>query len=197
VPVKNVEQYLEEKSDWTEGLTKLRDVLAKTELDEGIKWGIPCYSFGKKNVVGFAAFKNHIALSFFQGAVIPDPDQLFINCQPGKTQAMRQMRFEKISDIKVRTVAKYIKAAIAASKDGKEIKPRRNQELVVPEQLQAVLKKDKKLNAAFEKLTPGKKREYCTHILEAKQEKTKASRIQKMTPMILAGIGLNDKYRNC
>lgn len=195
--VKNVDQYLEEKSDWTEGLTKLRGVMVKTELDEGIKWGIPCYSFGTKNIVGFAAFKNHIAMSFFQGAVVPDPDKLFINCQPGKTQAMRQIRFDNVAEIKVRTIAKYVKAAIEASKVGKEIKPRRNQKLVVPQQLEVAMKKNAKLKAAFEEMTPGKKREYCEHISEAKQEKTKISRLEKITPMIIQGVGLNDKYRNC
>jgi uncharacterized protein YdeI (YjbR/CyaY-like superfamily) len=33
------------------------------------------------------------------------------------------------------------------------------------------------------------------YINEAKQEKTKANRLEKIKPMILSNIGLNDKYR--
>jgi uncharacterized protein YdeI (YjbR/CyaY-like superfamily) len=46
-------------------------------------------------------------------------------------------------------------------------------------------------------LTPGKQREYAEYITEAKKDETKLKRIEKIIPMIKAGIGLNDKYKNC
>ena len=46
-------------------------------------------------------------------------------------------------------------------------------------------------------LTPGKQREYANHIASAKQAATKTSRLQKILPLIEAGGGLHDKYRDC
>ncbi|WP_369793058.1 YdeI/OmpD-associated family protein [Flavobacterium sp. 316] len=48
---------------------------------------------------------------------------------------------------------------------------------------------------AFEKFSPYKQHEFIEYIETAKQEKTKLSRFEKIKPMILANIGLNDKYR--
>ena len=56
---------------------------------------------------------------------------------------------------------------------------------------------DSELLNAFIALTPGKQKDYSNHISDAKQEKTKASRLEKIRPMILAGGGLHDKYKNC
>ena len=58
-------------------------------------------------------------------------------------------------------------------------------------------KADKKLRAAFEKLTPGKQREYAEHVSSAKRDTTRAARTEKIIPMVLAGVGLHDKYKNC
>ena len=57
------------------------------------------------------------------------------------------------------------------------------------------LKSDQTLKVAFEKLTPGKQKEYSVYINEAKQETTKLKRLEKIKPMILQGLGLNDKYK--
>lgn len=78
---------------------------------------------------------------------------------------------------------------------GKEIRPVRSKKLVIPTELQSVLDEDSDLNAAFDRLTPGKKREYAEYIDSAKQEPTKVRRIQKIIPLILDGKGLNDKYK--
>ncbi len=48
---------------------------------------------------------------------------------------------------------------------------------------------------AFEKLTKGKQKEYVVYIDEAKQEKTKTARLEKIKELILQNKGLNDKYK--
>jgi len=53
---------------------------------------------------------------------------------------------------------------------------------------------DPSLKKAFASLSPGKQREFATHIAQAKRAETKSRRLEKITPMILKGIGLNDKY---
>ena len=62
-------------------------------------------------------------------------------------------------------------------------------------ELAAALAKDPKAAAAFAALTPGRQREYATHINSAKREATRQKRVEDALPLIRAGKGLNDRYR--
>ena len=61
--------------------------------------------------------------------------------------------------------------------------------------MKETLNQNNKLFTSFKALTSGRQKEYIEYIDEAKQEKTKISRIEKIKPMIMEGKGLNDKYR--
>ncbi|WP_411768017.1 YdeI/OmpD-associated family protein [Winogradskyella sp. A3E31] len=196
--VSSVEDYIEKNKHWQKELELLRDIILKTELNESIKWGAPVYDLSGKNVVGLGAFKQHFGVWFFNGVFLKDEHNLLVNAQEGKTKALRQMRFESFGHINENAVLAYVKEAIENQKAGKEIKPQRNtKKVVIPEELKSALNKNTKLNEAFNGLTPSKQREYCEHIQTAKREATKLSRLEKITPMILEGKGLHDKYKNC
>lgn len=196
--VHSVEEYIESNSHYGEALVILRDIITKTELEETLKWSAPVYTLNGKNVVGLGAFKNHFGIWFFNGVFLKDEHNLLVNAQENKTKALRQMRFKSIEDIDKNLVLAYIKEAIENQKLGKEIKPTRNTKAIeIPDELNQVLKSQSDANKAFNALTPGKQREYCTHIADAKREATKLSRIEKIIPMILNGVGLHDKYKNC
>ena len=47
----------------------------------------------------------------------------------------------------------------------------------------------------FNAFTKGRQREFADYINEAKQEKTRLARLEKVIPLILDNVGLNDKYR--
>ncbi|WP_299523044.1 DUF1801 domain-containing protein [Winogradskyella sp.] len=196
--VYSVEEYIETNSHYAEELTFLRDIINSTELEETLKWSAPTYCLDGKNIVGLGAFKHHCCLWFHQGVFLKDKHNLLINAQEGKTKALRQMRFKTKADINKDLVLAYVKEAITNQKAGKEIKPQRQSKpVVVPSELEVVLNTNVELKSGFETLTPGKQREYCEYIDQAKREATKQSRIEKITPMILDGVGLNDKYKNC
>ena len=142
-------------------------------------------------------FKSYFGLWFHQGALLKDPENVLINCQEGKTKALRQWRMNSKKDIKARVIKAYVKEAIELQRQGKEIRPDRNKPLDVPPELKKALAKDKKAGAAFANLTKGKQREYADHVAEAKRDETKQKRLEKILPMIKAGKGLHDKYRNC
>ncbi|WP_250434216.1 YdeI/OmpD-associated family protein [Hanstruepera flava] len=196
--VTSVEEYIENNSHFGEALTLLRNVITKTELEETLKWSAPVYTLNGKNVVGLGAFKNHFGIWFFNGVFLKDEKNLLVNAQEGKTKALRQMRFENIEDIDQAAVLAYVKEAIENQKLGKEIKPeRKGKSVSIPKELQTAFKANADLQASFKALTPGKQREYCEHIESAKREATKQSRLEKITPMIISGVGLHDKYKNC
>ncbi len=194
---KSVEEYFEKNPKWQKELERLRSILLQTEFIETLKWGIPTYTINKKNVVGLAAFKNYVGLWFFNGSFLKDDYQKLMNAQEGKTKGMRQWRFNSLEEIDERLILEYSYEAIQNQKDGKEIKVERNKPLVIPVELERVLSKNKELKLLFEGFTKSKQREFAEHIASAKREATKMSRLEKIIPMILSGVGLNDKYRNC
>jgi len=194
----SVEEYIEINSQWSDALNMLRDIIMSTEVEESIKWNAPVYSVNGKNVFGLGAFKNHFGIWFFNGVFLKDDKNLLSNAQEGKTKALRQMRFESIGDIDKAVVLSYVKEAIINQKLGKEIKPdRSSKKIIIPKELKSELEKDSRYFNSFKNLTPGKQREYCQYIQSAKREPTKLSRLEKIKPMILNGMGLNDKYKSC
>ena len=115
---KTVEQYIDNADQWRDELMQLRRILTSTRLEESVKWGAPCYTFGGKNVVGIGAFKSYVGLWFFQGALLSDPDGVLINAQTGKTKAMRQWRFTSAREIKTRAIRTYVTEAIELAARG-------------------------------------------------------------------------------
>lgn len=195
--VNSVEEYIEVNSHFGEALSLLRQIINLTELVETLKWNAPVYTINGKNVLGLGAFKNHFGIWFFNGIFLKDEKQLLSNAQE-KTNALRQMRFENISEIDKNVVLAYVKEAIENQKSGKELKPeKKGKNLEIPLELNDALKKNTKLNEAFHSLTPFKQREYAEYISTAIRAETKQSRLEKIVLLILKGIGLNDKYKNC
>jgi len=162
-----------------------------------VKWGAPTYTYDGKNLIAIGGFKHHFGLWFFQGALLADKKKLLVNAQQGKTKAMRQMRFESATEINQKAIEAYIKEAIGLVKKGVEIKPERKKVMAMPEELEAAFRKQRKAKASFDKLTPGRQREYAEYVATAKQDATRLRRVEKILPMIEAGVGLHDKYRNC
>lgn len=191
---KTVEAYIEANADRRDELNLLREILRDTELIEEVKWGAPCYTVDKKNVIGIGAFKSYIGLWFHQGVFLKDPKKVLINAQEGTTKGLRQWRFESLQDIDRDLVKAYVLEAIENQKAGKMIKAESKQ-VDLPVELESALSKDKELKMQFEALSPYKQKEYKEHIGSAKQEKTRISRLEKSIPLILEGKGLNDKYR--
>jgi uncharacterized protein YdeI (YjbR/CyaY-like superfamily) len=192
---KTVDAYVAGLENWQDEIVKLRDILRSMDLEETVKWGAPVYVANGKNIVGLAAFKSHCAIWFFQGALLADQNQVLINAQEGKTKALRQWRFTNFRDIKTRWIKNYVREAIELARQGRQIKPDRNQRLVIPPELKQALAKDKKAKVGFEAMTKSCRREYAQHIAEAKREDTKQRRLKKILPMIRSAQGLHDKYR--
>lgn len=196
--VYSVEEYIETNAHFAEELTILRDLINSTELNEAIKWSAPVYDLNGKNVLGLGAFKKHFCIWFFNGVFLKDEHNLLINAQE-KTKGLRQMRFTSIKDINKNSVLSYVKEAIENQRLGKEIKPTKTtkKDIIIPLELQNELNNNPALFDAFKLLTPSKQREYCEYIDTAKRETTKQTRLEKIKPMIIQGIGLHDKYKNC
>ncbi len=179
---------------WQEQLTALHEILSGTELQQTIKWGAPSFTLAEKIVVSMHAFKQHYALWFHQGVFLSDKKQLLVNAGEGRTRGLRQFRFDQTSSVDNKVIKAYVVEAIKNEKAGKKIVPKLKQTSIPPE-LEEQLDSDRILKKAFAELSPGKQREYAEYIGAAKQAQARLSRLQKIVPMIRAGVGLHDKYR--
>lgn len=197
IEANSVEEYIISNPAWQANLILLRAILRSAPVKESLKWGIPVYSVDSKNVAGMAAFKNYVAIWFFQGALLRDKKRVLVNAQEGTTRALRQWRFHSFEEIEKRKedILAYLHEAIKNQQQGKEIKARKNIPLIIPEELMRAMQKDAALKSAFNKFTLSQQRKFADHIAGAKKEETRQRRLEKIIPMIRDGKGLNDKCR--
>jgi len=190
---RKVDFYFSKAKKWQEELEKLRMLVLDCGLTEELKWGVPCYTFQKRNIVLLHVFKEYCAFLFFKGALLKDPKGILIQ-QTENVQAARQIRFTNVRDIvKMKTILKaYIKEALEVEKAGLKVKYKKTTEFKIPQEFQNKLDKIPALKTAFNALTPGRQRAYMFYFSAPKQSKTRESRVEKYMRQILIGKGLND-----
>lgn len=188
-----VDFYFNKAQSWQEEISQLRTIVLACGLNEELKWGCPCYSFQKNNIVLIHVFKEYCALLFFKGALLNNANGMLIQ-QTKNVQAARQIRFTNVKEIiNTKSILKaYIYEAIEVEKAGLKVALKKTTEYTVPEEFQQKLNKDRALKTAFYVLTPGRQRAYLLHFAAPKQSKTRESRIAKSIPQIISGKGLND-----
>lgn len=188
-----VDEYLSDAKTWQEEQKKLRMIVLECGLTEELKWGVPCYTYQKNNIVLLHVFKEYCALLFFKGALLHDPESILIQ-QTKNTQASRQIRFTHVREIiEMEHVLKnYIYEAIEVEKAGLKVSFKKTAEFIIPEEFQHRLDEIPALKTAFNALTPGRQRAYYLYFSAPKQSKTRESRIEKAIQRILSGKGLND-----
>jgi len=188
-----VDFFFNKAEKWQNEYEKLRMIVIDCGLTEELKWGCPCYTFQKGNIVLIHGFKEYCALLFFKGALIQDANGILVQ-QTENVQAGRQIRFTTIREIvELEPILKaYIYEAIEVEKAGLEVSFKKHDEYTIPEELQHKFEEIPALKTAFEALTPGRQRAYMLYFSSPKQSKTRESRVEKCIEQILNGIGLDD-----
>jgi uncharacterized protein YdeI (YjbR/CyaY-like superfamily) len=188
-----VDGYLGRAKKWQEEFEKLRMICLDCGLTEELKWGHPCYTFQKSNIVLIHGFKEYCALLFFKGALLKDPRGILIQ-QTQNVQAARQIRFSNVREIvKMQSTLKaYVSEAIEVEKAGLKVNYKKTSEFKIPEEFQKRLDEIPALKTAFNALTPGRQRGYIFYFSQPKQSKTRESRVEKCMQQIFNGKGLND-----
>jgi uncharacterized protein YdeI (YjbR/CyaY-like superfamily) len=188
-----VDFFFSKAKTWKEEFKKLRAIVLDCGLTEELKWGKPCYTFQKANIVLIHGFKDYCALLFFKGALLKDTKGILIQ-QTENVQSARQIRFTNVREIvNMEPILKaYIKEAIEVEKAGLKVNYKKTSEFKVPEEFQNKLDEIPALKAAFEALTPGRQRGYLFYFSQPKQSKTRAARVEKCVQQILNGKGLDD-----
>jgi uncharacterized protein YdeI (YjbR/CyaY-like superfamily) len=188
-----VDEFLSKAKKWKEEYEQLRKIVLDCELTEDFKWMHPCYTFENKNIILIHGFKEYCALLFHKGTLLKDAHGLLIQ-QTENVQAARQIRFTNVQEIAdmADILKAYISEAINVEKAGLKVNLKKSTEFAIPEEFQSKLDKIPTLKTAFEALTPGRQRAYLLYFSQAKQSKTRESRVAKYMQKILDGKGLND-----
>lgn len=188
-----VDAFIEKAKNWPKELKALRTIMLQSELTEELKWGAPCYTFGKSNILILHAFKAYCAIGFFKGALLEDPLGLLVKAGEN-SQMGKQFRFTGTAEIKAQSkhIDAFIKAAIKIEQSGEKVPQKPNPELAIPDELTAAFKDNVALKTAFQTLTPGRQRAYLMFFTAPKQSATRATRIAKYVNQILCGKGIND-----
>ena len=188
-----VDWFFKKKSKWLGAFDELRKIILDSELTEELKWGCPCYTYQKSNIILIHGFKDYCALLFMKGVIMNDPKNILVQ-QTSNVQSARQLRFTHVDDIiKQKSVIKlYIKNAIEVEKSGMKVAMKTAAEFKIPEEFQLALTEMAELKTAFNSLTSGRQKGYLLYFSSAKQAKTRHARIEKYIPKILDGKGLED-----
>ena len=188
-----VDAFLREAEAWREEYEALRAIVLGCGLTEELKWGQPCYTLDKRNVVLIHGFKDYCALLFMKGALLKDPDSILIQ-QTENVQAGRQLRFTGLRQIEERedAIKSMIRQAIEVEKAGLKVEKKKTEDFPMSDEFRKRLERDEKLHDAFYALTPGRQRAYLLYFSSAKQSQTRLSRIDKYAQPILEGKGLDD-----
>lgn len=183
------------KAKWKKELELLRSIILECDLVEDVKWRQPCYTFNDKNICIIGELKDCAVVGFFKGALMKDPKKILV--KPGEnTRAARSIEFtseQEITRLKS-TLKDYIYEAVEIEEAGLKVESPKSEELDIPAELTKKFGKNAALKKAFYELMPGRQRAYVMYFSAAKQSATRETRIDKYTPQILKGIGLNDEY---
>lgn len=188
-----VDWYFTKAKKWQKEIETLRTIILDCGLTEELKWGCPCYTYEKNNIVLIHTFKDYCALLFFKGVLLKDPKHILIQQTPN-VQAARQMRFTDVQEIikLKKTIKAYVYEAVEVQEAGTKVKLKETSDFTIPEEFQKKLEKNRSLKNAFATLTPGRQRAYIFYFSSAKQSKTRELRIEKYMEKILEGKGLDD-----
>jgi uncharacterized protein YdeI (YjbR/CyaY-like superfamily) len=174
---------------WAAGLAELRAICRDAGLEEVVKWGHPVYMHAGRNIVIIGAFRGDFRLSFFNAALMTDPDGI-LEKQGPNAQTADMFRFADAGQVTAMApvIRAYLAEAMGYAAAG--VRPAKHaQEIDLPDELMEALDADPELAEAFHRLTPGRQKSYVINLNGAKAPATRVARIAKFRGHIIAGKG--------
>ncbi|MGQ7828924.1 YdeI/OmpD-associated family protein [Altererythrobacter sp. Z27] len=157
---------------------------ALPDVEEGIKWSMPTYMIGGKNLVSTPAFKAHAGVVIHGegragGAMGSLGKLVSLDDLPSNEDLMA--RFKAGRD------------ALGKPRPKRAPKP----ELAVPPEFAKMLASSPKAQETFANFGPSHRREYIEWVSGAKREETRAKRMEQALQWLAEGKKRNWKYENC
>jgi uncharacterized protein YdeI (YjbR/CyaY-like superfamily) len=165
------------------------------EVEEGIKWGMPFFSYKAAPMCMMAAFKQHCSFGFWLSKEVTGGSEEDGMGQFGKLASLKDLPPDK-------QLATFLKKAMALNEAGvKKARPKAAAKPAptLPEDLATLLaqKKHAAARKTYEGFGPGAQREYVDWIVEAKTDATRQKRLATTLEWLAEGKKRNWKYENC
>ncbi len=165
---------------------------ALPQIEEGIKWSMPTFMVGGKNVAGMAAFKAHCAVMIHGEGRLGDHPGMG---GYGKIVALSDLPSDAELETAVRAAAQRVATSGTAVKSRAVKVPK--SAIPVPEDFARALVGAPQAKATLDGFAPSHRREYLEWITEAKQAATRERRIAQAVEWLAEGKKRNWKYENC
>ena len=165
------------------------------EVEEGIKWSMPFFSYKAAPMCMMAAFKQHCSFGFWLSKEVTGGSDEDGMGQFGKLATLKDLPPDK-------QLATYLKKAMALNEAGvKKSRPKAAAKPApaLPDELAAALARKQHAAArkTWEGFGPGAQREYVDWITEAKTEATRQKRLATTLEWLAEGKKRNWKYEKC
>ena len=159
------------------------------DVEEGIKWGMPAFMIGGKNVAGMAAFKAHCAVMIHGEGRLGEGEGMG---GYGKVTALADLPDDAVLEAALREAAERVALSGSAQKPRKKAPPK--DEIPVPQDFAAELTSHPAAEQFFAGLASSHRREYLEWITEAKRDETRSKRIATALEWLAEGKRRNWKY---
>jgi len=162
-------------------------------VEEGIKWGMPAFMVGGKNVAGMAAFKAHCAVMIHgEGRLGAEESRGEGMGGYGKVATLADLPDDAVLETALKEAAQRVASSGTARKPGEKKPPK--EEIAVPQDFAAELAANPAAGQSFDSLAPSHRREYLEWITEAKRDETRSKRIATSLEWLAEGKRRNWKY---
>lgn len=164
-------------------------------IQEDWKWRAPCFSMDGL-VCWFVAFKHHVGLNFFKGAMIKDTHKAFVE-NKDDDKSNRMMHYKSLNEVDTAVIEDYVKQAISLNEKGIKVESTKKKSMEVPDYFEAALNDNEAAKQVFDGFTDAQRRDYIEWLVEAKREATRNKRMAQAIEWIAEGKVRNWKYMNC
>lgn len=193
-----IDSYIEKSAEFAQPvLIHLRKLVhsACPDVTETVKWSMPSFEY-KGILCGFAAFKEHCTFGFWKQSLMETdafPKNKTAMGSFGRITSLKDLPSDKV-------MMGLIHQAMELNEKGVKVPkkpPGAKKELVVPDDLNKALSKNKKAKAQFDRFSYSHKKEYVEWITEAKTEPTRLKRLATTIEWLAEGRSRNWKYEKC
>ncbi|WP_420580641.1 YdeI/OmpD-associated family protein [Reichenbachiella sp.] len=177
------------------------DLIRKTvhavddRIQEDWKWRAPCFSLDGL-ICWFVAFKHHVGLNFFKGALIKDTHGAFVE-NNDDDKGNRMIHYKTLNEVNPAVIEEYIKQAVLLNEKDIKLDFPKKKVIDVPDYFDTALKENTAARKVFNGFTDAQRRDYIEWLTEAKRETTRDKRMAQAIEWIAEGKVRNWKYMNC
>lgn len=195
LPQEQINTYISEQDEWKRRvLVRIRQLIHQIDpsIEETWRWDKPHFDHAGI-MIGMCAFKQFVSVWFHKGNLLHDPKKLFEPQAKGEEKGMRAYKIHEGEALNEDAFIDMVTEAIALNTKGTTVARSRpaHTALVIPEELEAVLRKDPTAWANWDAFTYSHKKEYAEWVTDAKKDETRKRRIAQALEKIREGVGRN------